>query len=236
MTQILCHIPHASQNVPAWAREDILLSDEELADLLDFMTDLDVDKLWSFVPEEDRITFDTSRLVVDVERFSDDAAEPMAALGMGMYYTRTPGGREFRRRIRASYDRCLALYRAHHAVLENRVRRALERSGPCLLLDCHSFHDAMTYTPYPPSSFPDICIGTNGTPPPIAEKIKCVFESHGYRVKFNQPFSGALAPTRYASDPRLTPVMIELNRRIYENDFEKAQSALKEVYQTLTED
>ena len=46
----------------------------------------------------------------------------------------------------------------------------------------------------------------------------------------------ALAPTRYASDPCLTPVMIELKCRIYENDFEKAQLALKEVCQTLMED
>ena len=233
VTPVVCHIPHASREIPAWARADFCVSEEELQSLLDFMTDADVDRLWSFVPREDRVVFETSRLVTDVERYLDDAREPMAALGMGMYYTHTPDGKKFRRRTQASYDACRALYETHHRSLQTRVAAALQEANTCILLDCHSFHDGMTHTPYLPSSFPDVCIGTNAEVSLVAREIVRIFESHGYQVALNRPFSGALVPTQLASDPRLTSVMIELNRRIYENDFEKAQAVLKEVYQAL---
>jgi N-formylglutamate deformylase len=38
-----------------------------------------------------------SRLVVDPERFTDDAREPMARKGMGVIYTRTASGEPLRR-------------------------------------------------------------------------------------------------------------------------------------------
>ncbi|MBQ2730640.1 MAG: hypothetical protein IJF24_01300 [Clostridia bacterium] len=68
--EIICHIPHASRAIPAWVREVFCVSEEELQTLLDFMTDADVDGLWSFVPCEDRaVCLRPSRCAVF--RFSD---------------------------------------------------------------------------------------------------------------------------------------------------------------------
>ena len=47
-------------------------------------------------------------------------------------------------------------------------------------------------------------------------------------------FSGSLVPLRYWGDPRVHSVMIELNRRIYDNeDFHKVQKLCQEIYETL---
>ena len=51
-----------------------------------------------------------SRLVVDPERFPDDADEPMARVGMGAVYTRTHDGRPLRSADADERTRLLAAY------------------------------------------------------------------------------------------------------------------------------
>ena len=90
--QPILHIPHSSQAIPPDLRDALALSDSELQFELLRITDHFTDKLFPptlGVP----LVFPVSRLIVDVERFEDDAAEPMAAVGMGVCYTRTHDGR-----------------------------------------------------------------------------------------------------------------------------------------------
>ena len=77
---MILHIPHASTDT----FEKEFLCDLKLE--LERMTDADTDKLFSH-PEATRIVFPVSRLICDVERFEDDAVEPMAKKGMGVCYT-----------------------------------------------------------------------------------------------------------------------------------------------------
>ena len=58
------------------------------------MTDRYVDELFSCVHElgGSSIKYAVSRLVLDPERFLDDAREEMAAKGMGVVYTQTSDG------------------------------------------------------------------------------------------------------------------------------------------------
>lgn len=99
------------------------------------------------------------------------------------------------------------------------------------MLDCHSFHDDMYYTDFPPASFPDICIGVNGMVGAEAQFIVDTFQSAGYSVKVNEPFSGALTPLKYLHDTRVISIMIELNRRIYDNpSFATVQNLCRKIY------
>ena len=234
MQKIVLNIPHSSTVIPDWAVKDILISASELSALVDFMTDKDVDKIWNFVPNENKQIATVSRLVVDTERYRNDNDEEMALKGMGLYYTHTPDRKQFRTRSEDTYSKCLGIYDEYHSSLEAKVTQCLAEHGKCIVLDCHSFHDEMNYTDYDPSGFPDVCIGVNDTISPQAGLIINAFKTNGYTVKVNEPFAGSLVPLKYLNDNRIVSVMIELNRRIYNNaSFEKIQKICKQIYDEL---
>lgn len=68
----IIHLPHASTVIPAAARPDMLLSDNELAEEVLRMTDHLTDELVAAaLPAAPRVIFPVSRLVVDPERFPE---------------------------------------------------------------------------------------------------------------------------------------------------------------------
>lgn len=234
MGRVVCNIPHASTIVPEWAKKDFHIEHKEIEELLEFITDIRVDELWNFVPKASKVVAKISRIILDVERYRNDEDEPMAERGMGLYYTHTPTGEVFRNKSDDTYRKCLEIYDDYHMTLLNKVEACLNKHGECVLLDCHSFHDEMDYTGYNTSKFPDVCIGVNGKLPKEAEIIIQAFASAGYVVKVNEPFAGAIVPIKHIDDPRVTPVMIEVNRRIYTGEnFEKIQNICREIYECL---
>lgn len=223
---ILLHIPHASTLIPTDVRKGFLLTEPDLQQELLRMTDAYTDDLFDLVGATKRVIFPVSRLVVDPERFADDAQEVMAARGMGVVYTRTQDGRP----LRGSVDRADLLkryYEPHHRELDRWVALALEAYGTCLLVDCHSFPSAplpcdLDQTP----SRPDICIGTDAfhTLPELRDAASAAFAELGYGVEIDRPYSGSLVPAAYyGRDTRVCTVMVEINRRLYmdENTGEK---------------
>jgi len=234
MDKVILNIPHSNTVIPEWAVGDFIIPSNELALLVRFMADKDVDKLWEFVPEKNKQVATASRLVVDIERYRNDEDEPMALKGMGLYYSHTPDGRLFRLRKKDTYRRCLDLYDEYHTSLEKKVSECIAEHGKCTILDCHSFHDEMFYTGYAPDTFPDVCIGVNGVITQEAQYIIHTFESAGYTVKVNEPFAGSLVPLKYLNCSCVTSVMIELNRRIYDNEsFALVQNICKTIYEKL---
>lgn len=92
----------------------------------------------------------------------------------------------------------------------------------------------MGYTGYDTGSFPDVCIGVNGAVTKEARFVADAFWRNGYTVKVNEPFSGALTPLKYINDARVIPVMIELNRRIFDNaSFAAVQELCRAIYNAL---
>jgi len=79
----------------------------------------------------ERLAFPVSRLVVETERFRDDADEPMAAKGMGAVYISTHDGLTLKtvedreELMRRSYDR-------YHAKLNAWIQRSLAEHGAAL--------------------------------------------------------------------------------------------------------
>ena len=86
---MILHLPHASTLIPKNLRQDFLLSDQELREELNRITDHATDTIFrGAFPKANAIVFPVSRLVVDPERFSDDSQEPMSQVGMAVTYTR----------------------------------------------------------------------------------------------------------------------------------------------------
>jgi N-formylglutamate amidohydrolase len=179
--------------------------------------------------------------VVDPERFTDDALEPMAARGMGAVYMATSDGAPLRGRLDAS-DRAELLarfYDPHHARLEAATESVLDATGHCLLLDAHSFPD----DPLPcdlqqDRPRPEICIGIDPFHTPARLEVEAAkgFEEHGLCVAVNRPYAGALVPARwYQRDERVSAVMIEINRRLYMDEATGQKSASFEDVKTLVQ-
>lgn len=130
----------------------------------------------------------------------------------------------------------LAEYDRHHAALTAVCREALAegqegRTGAAdggaqgaLLVDAHSFPSAPL--PYELAAQdagaalvrPDFCLGTDPvhTPPELAEAAERFLVERGYTVAYNKPFAGVLVPMAYyRKEPRLSAIMIEVNRALY---------------------
>lgn len=220
---VVLHIPHNSTLIPASVRDQFVLSDAELQMELQRITDHHTLALFAGTDSGARLVVaPVSRLVVDVERFANDADEPMAARGMGAIYSVTSQNTPLRRALTASEREELmqTYYYPHHARLEQAVTDALEQHGRCLVIDCHSFPDqALPYEMAEQNAQrPDICIGTDDfhTSAALAAAFVREFEREGWSVKLNDPFAGALVPiNRYRRDKRVSALMIEVNRSLY---------------------
>lgn len=222
----ILHIPHASLIIPLDIRPSILLSDADLQTELITLTDAFTDELFvADFAKARAVIFPVSRLVVDPERFIDDNKEIMAVRGMGVIYTRASTGRPLRYPP-TSEERTKLInqyYQPHHQKFENSVSSALEHFGKCMIIDCHSFPS--TPLPYEEDQNPDrpeICIGTDSfhTSSWLEEKVAMGFDRLGFSVEINRPFAGSIVPMRYfQKDSRVSSVMIELNRKLYMDEF-----------------
>lgn len=220
---VVLHLPHDSTVVPAQVRPQLLLTDSALALELQRMTDQFTHALFA-EPAGDAVVVraPVSRLVVDVERFTNDSVEPMAARGMGAIYNVTSHLAPLRRKLSPEEREALLRlwYYPHHEKLEAAVSLAVERHGRCLVIDGHSFPaKALPYEHADPSlERPDICIGSDSfhTPKALEQAFVDAFDRGGWRVAVNDPFAGALVPaSRYRNDPRVEAVMVEVNRNLY---------------------
>ncbi len=222
---VILHIPHDSVYIPASVRKRILLTDAELNCELLKMTDF-----WTYalfgngVPLSQIAMAPVNRLVVDVERFSDDKKEVMASRGMGVIYTITSEKTLLREKpTQEEKDRLVSTwYAPHHARLTSLVDRALAFYGKALVLDCHSFASkALPYEENPAGVRPEICLGKDAfhTPKELLSEVRLRLERAGFDVDIDSPFSGALTPMKhYRKDARVKALMLEVRRDLYEDE------------------
>ena len=216
------HVPHASRLIPDDVVSSFALGGEELAVEVLAMTDHYTDELFDLPPSVAHlVVFPVSRLVVDPERFRDDADEAMAARGMGVVYTSTSRGEALRQPPSDEERRALLerFYDPHHAALTQAVRAALDEHDVCLVLDEHSFPEApLPYEVDQRPARPQICVGTDGfhTPPTLRDRAVELFRTAGFTVEVDRPFAGALVPGPFcARDARVHALMVEVNRGLY---------------------
>jgi N-formylglutamate deformylase len=222
--KLIFHIPHASTYIPDDVRPELLLGDDALAEELRVLTDHFTDTIFgSLAMAGDEIMVcPVSRLVVDVERFADDAQEPMSAQGMGAVYSHTHDKGKLRRSLQSREGLMRRYYEPHHAALTAAVERQLSQQGSALIVDCHSFPEhALPYETDQTLHRPQICIGTDPqhTNADMATAIVQAYREPGFDVAFNTPFAGTLVPlAHYQRELRVQSVMIEIRRDVYMNE------------------
>lgn len=228
---ILLHTPHSSSTFPATSEYTFndLNRDERL--LIDYYTDT------LFVPQQEtehvvNDVFPYCRLYCDVERLVNDQLEKD---GLGISYrSRVDRGlRSF-----SNLKEAFALYADFHAEVAKKI---VELGESVLLIDCHSFSSLPNLLNSNPPDI-DICIGYNDdeTCPEkvVIGNIVRHFESYGYKVGINEPFSNSktfAVPVNYHS------VMIEVNKRLYMNEhtlekndgFEKLKEEIESLYNII---
>jgi N-formylglutamate amidohydrolase len=220
MTPLLLHIPHDATAIPPDEGRDFLLSEAELRAESLRLTDAHTAALYAEgLPPEDFVRAEVSRLVVDVERFADDAQEPCARVGMGATYVRTADGRPLRALTPERRAELMARhYWPHHHQLDASAAVRLARFGRCLVLDAHSFPTGPLPTQLAFGPSPEIGIGTQPghTPPALRDFAVSFFRDRGYEVGVDVPFSGAMVPNAcFGRESRLWSVMIEVRRDLY---------------------
>ena len=221
---MILHIPHHSTYIPDEYRDLFVISNEELAEEIQLMTDHDTNKMFGLDhPNITRVTAEVSRLLVDMERFRDDKDESMAKKGMGAVYTLRQDGSPLKVFSPEQREALLQrYYDPHHKALEEAVQKELDENGECLIIDCHSFpNKALPYEDR--GKFyqeVDFCIGIDDFHAP--EKLVldiCRFLGDDYTVAINSPFAGSIVPSKfYQKDNRVKSLMIEVNRDLDQED------------------
>lgn len=217
---VIIHIPHSSTFIPQYEREKILLLETDLQKELLIMTDRYVAELFDVVNCEKHIN-DVSRLVMDPERFRADEDEEMSQYGMGAIYTKTSDGKPLRAISSEEREEMLTrYYDPYHSLFTQKVEKILEAFGRCIIIDAHSFSSIpLLHEKDKSQPRPDICIGYENfhiIPGLPREVYEFLFWGEDMYVKYNQPFSGSIVPSRYYQiDKGVTSIMIEVKRSIY---------------------
>ena len=213
---VILHVPHASRIIPAHLRPSFVISDAEIEDELDAMTDASTDLIADAAPGVSRIDHGLSRLVVDVERFPGDEEE-MNRVGMGVLYTHGSRRQEVRRPSREDREALLHYFESYSATFADLVTRTLRQHGRAVIIDVHSYPThPLPYELHAGERRPEICIGVDPfhTPKPLIEAVHGAFD--GYEFGENEPFHGSYVPLRYyGADPRVASVMLEIRRDVY---------------------
>jgi N-formylglutamate amidohydrolase len=218
MKHCIFHIPHSSRDIPDKYRDQFTIDDNTLNLELNKLTDHFTDSMTEGL-EATKVIFPYSRLLVDVERFADDALESMSGRGMGVIYSNGHALNKIRRAL-TDDERAelIELYWEHHNLLEKRVEEALKQFNKCLIIDLHSY--PRLKLPYETSVGirPELCIGTDNfhTPDNLVSEITSIASKYKLDTTLNTPFAGTLVPLKhYGKEPRVNSVMLEIRRDQY---------------------
>jgi len=211
--KIILHIPHSSTNIPL--RVGYIANSKTIHDELALITDWSTDTIFSnkYVS---KIQCDFSRIYCDVERLQVN--EPMDIFGRGIYYTKLIDGKPLRNIINYVRKDVQRLYDKHYEYFNSVIASKLSSLNTALIIDCHSFNDIPLSFEDNTKERPDICIGINEfhTPIELQTKVKDYFNSLGYSVEIDYPYSNTIVPYAYLNKNKaVQSIMVEVNKRLY---------------------
>ena len=221
MKSLILHIPHSSLKIPDYS--NYILPENEVDIEAIRMSDLYTDELFQAKSLDYKIQADFCRIFCDVERFDDDAQEPMSKFGMGVTYLKCDDNRDLRILNADQKNYILQhYYYKHHLNLELAVKEQIETEGESRIIDCHSFPDKPFSCSFyqGPEKF-DFNIGTDDfhTPTDWIDIAVKYFKDLGFKLGVNEPYSGSLVPLKYfKKNNKVKSIMLEINRKLYMND------------------
>lgn len=222
---VVLNLPHASSLIPAYLRDQFIVSDKELAEEQRKLVDWFVDDLYSpiIVAGATAVRHNVSRFVCDPERFEDDTKECMFERGMGVVYTHGTERQRIRRDISPEEREAILrdLYRPYHAALTAQVRGVIDTFGRCVVVDGHSYQEfSLPYELYGDAPRPDVVFGDDPTHTPAwtHDEVSRLSREAGYSFGVNRPFAGTVVPLPFYGDTRVSSFMLEINRRTYMNE------------------
>ncbi|MFL2771639.1 MAG: N-formylglutamate amidohydrolase [Rhodospirillaceae bacterium] len=144
--------------------------------------------------------------------------------------------------------RISSIYKPYHKALRSLVNRTRHYFGYCILLDCHSMPSlGLPSSSYDSKKTINIVLGDlNGLScsPAITDETDRIFQSLGYSLGRNNPYSGGFT-TQHYGDPAngVHAIQIELNRNIYMNEsslsrrpgFTKLKADIGQLLEQLTQ-
>lgn len=220
MHNVLIHIPHASTNIPSFAKNEWDLSEVEIKEELSILTDHRIDLLFQndLIPI---LRFPYSRLFCDVERFYDSSLEEMEKYGMGFVYTKRVNQTLFFRPSNFYKQMVYEYYYLpFHQEIDHKVSLIHQSFSHCLFFDVHSFSDKLIKSLFGVVETPDICLGYHKdfVNYQLLQDTKNYFEQCGYKVCLNSPYSGSFYPDICLEDNNIKvySLMLEFNQRIYQ--------------------
>lgn len=226
---ILIHVPHSSLYIPEEYRKKCLITAEELDIENEFMCDYRVNDIFD---GEHSIVFPYSRLYCDIERFKDDS-EIMNKYGMGYIYTKTSTGKDMFKPSKIDKEKITAIYDQYHEELNNKVSEILDKYNKCIIIDLHSYYSELVSRLFNYNDLPDICLGVEDEyySPELVSYLINSFKDYGYSVSINYPYSGSLVPSKFfgMKNTNIVSVMIELNKRVYLDDFDNFKKILIDI-------
>ena len=212
----IIHIPHGGLVFPS--TDGFLVDKDRLNFEASILADHNVERIFN-VSGVEKIICPWSRVFCDVERRID--GEILEASGKGYFYTVCDDGTPLRNINDSSRGVVIQYYQAHHYALKTAIYRRLGTEGYCHIIDAHTFPDRPFKLDLDQSpSRPDICLGTTETNTPgfIVDHFKRFFESKKLSVKIDTPYGGSMVPDEFLGNQDVTTVMIEVNRRLHQND------------------
>ena len=240
---MILHIPHASKEIPLLDGYQLPL--KRLQEEMHLLTDHYTDELFRR-ENATIIQSPCSRIFCDMERFEDDAHEPMSRFGMGVLYTHTDSGEHMREVNEQLRERILeGYYRPHHRRFASAVDAELRATGRALIVDCHSYPDQPLQRDVEKRlPRPDFNIGTDifHTSKELIDRASEFFAERGYSLGVDWPYAGSIVPmAHYRKDQRVKSIMLEVNRRLYMDEqsgeklpqFESIREVVQEFHRAI---
>jgi N-formylglutamate deformylase len=201
------HVPHASLHIPEDVWPEFLVDrdaiEREVVTSADLYTDQIAYEAW---PNAKIVEAIASRIVVDVERYEEDALEEMAKVGRGAFYTHDHRQERIRQDLlpprRAEL---LARYYTPHWA------RLREAAAGATLIDLHTYpSEPWPIERYVDGGRPEIDIGFTPdlTPEGWVRSLTRHFSDAGFEVGHNTPYRGVIDAGATAA------VMIEVRRDV----------------------
>ena len=219
MNHVVIHIPHSSLYIPEFIRDGMLCNDECLRRNFIAFTDWRTRDIFTHAGFPNRVVFPVNRMVCDPERYRSDSDESMARIGLGAVYRKDAFLNPLRNLDELQRELMLRLYYdPHHRALADAVDSIIKNCGDCVIVDAHSFSDTpLPYEPEQSMDRPDICIGTctEHTPKVLEERVIRYFQRLGLSVSMNYPYAGTMVPLKHWKSPRVSSIMVEVNRGLY---------------------